>query len=486
MTTLRERTMAGLGWHGATQALAQVFQFGFSIALARLLSPAEFGLVGMVVVFTGFASSLADLGLGASLIQRPAVSDAHLNSVFLLNVAVGAALTVLFAGTAPLVARFYGEPRLRLLTVAVAFTFLLASLSAVHNALLSKSIDFRARFWVEIVATIVAGSAALGLALGGAGVWALVGQSITLAATRTAMMWWRKPWRPTWSFDRSAARDLLIFARHLVAFNTVIYWENNIEKIAIGRLIGSAPLGIYNFAERMMRIPSTNITGIAGGVMFPALSLIQSDPESVKRVYLRSNRLIAAVTFPAMSGLIALAEPIILSLVGEKWRGAVVILKLLCVAGIAQSVYNSAGWIYLSHGRPDLLLRTSIYAFLARVAGVSVGIRWGILGIVCGYVAGVYLCVLYPTWSAAGKLVGLRVNEILKNVAEPFFCAVGMGIVVWLTDWWLRPEHGALLRLMVGVPTGIGAYGLLIRSFWAEGWNEIRDLLLETLESETD
>ena len=172
---------------------------------------------------------------------------------------------------------------------------------------------------------------------------------------------------------RSATtREFLGFARHMAAFNTIIYWENNLEKMVIGRLIGSAPLGVYNLAERLMRTPSTAITATAGSVMFPSLSLIQADVESVKRVYLRANRLIAAVTFPAMAGLLALAEPLILSLVGEKWRGAIPLLQLLCLAGIAQSVYNTSGWIYLSYGRSDLLLRSGIYAFLARVAGVLI------------------------------------------------------------------------------------------------------------------
>ena len=349
--SLRQRTLAGLRWNGATQVLGQAFQFGFSVALARLLTPAEFGLVGMILVFTGFASSLADFGMGASLIQKPLVSQALLNSVFWLNLAAGAILTLLFSATAPLIAWFYQEPRLTLLTVAMAFTFLLGAMSVVQNALLSKSIDFRARFWIESVATIVSGSVAVALAWAGAGVWSLVGQAIAFAATRTGMMWQRSTWRPSWSFDRAATRELLGFARHMAAFNTIIYWENNVEKMAIGRLIGSAPLGVYNLAERLMRTPSTTITGTAGGVMFPSLSLIQSDVESVKRVYLRSNRLIAAVTFPAMAGLLAVAEPLILSLLGEVWRDAIPLLQLLCLAGVAQSVYNTSGWLYLSYGR---------------------------------------------------------------------------------------------------------------------------------------
>jgi O-antigen/teichoic acid export membrane protein len=474
---LRQRTVAGLGWSGANQVIGQLLQLVFSITLARMLSPAEFGLVGMIVVFTGFASNIADLGLGASLIQRPSISESHLNAVFWLNVAMGALLTLLLSAAAPIIAGFYGDPRLQLLTMAVAGTVLLGSLSAVQGALLSKSIDFRRRFLVDIVATAVSGTVAVGLALAGAGVWSLVAQSLALPAVRSGLLWWGTPWRPRWSLEMTAVKDLRRWARHMTLFNIVIYWENNFEKMAIGRLLGSAPLGIYNVAERIMRIPSTNVTATASNVMFPAVSLIQQDIESVRRVYLKSNRLIAAATFPAMVGLMMLAEPTILALLGPKWRSSIVLLQLLCLAGLAQSAYNTAGWIYLSYGRPDLLLRASLFAFAARVAGVFIGLPWGIVGVVSAYVVGVYACVLYTTWSPAGRLIGLRVIEVMRNLAEPLFCAAGMGLVVCATDWWLREAQADWVRLTVGVPVGVISYSVLVRLFWIGGWHEIEDLL---------
>jgi PST family polysaccharide transporter len=444
-----------------------------------MLSPAEFGLIGMLLVFTGFAASLADLGSGAFIIQKRSSGEGHLNSVFWLNVAVGGALAVLFGVAAPLVARYYGEPQLRLLTIALAFNFLLVPLGVVQNALLSKSMDFQTRFWIEMVSAAASGLCALALAMTGAGVWSLVGQSMVLNAAKTLMMWRRSPWRPGWSFELASVGELLRFGRHLVAFNAIIYWENNIDKAVIARLIGGPSLGIYNLAERIMRIPSTNVTGFAGAVMFPALSAMQGDADSVRRVYLRSNRLIAVVTFPMMAGLCVLAEPAILFVLGEKWRSAIAIVRVLCLAGMAQSVYNTAGWVYLSHGRPDIQLRVGIYALLARVVGVLVGMRWGILGIAWAYVLGVYVCVLYPAWSAAARLIGLRFLDTLKNVSGPFFCATGMAGAAWLIDRWLLVEQALPVRLAVGVLAGVVVYGVLIHLFRLEAWSDIRKLVLK-------
>jgi O-antigen/teichoic acid export membrane protein len=479
MHQLRQRTLAGLGWSGATQILGLVFQFAFSVVLARLLGPAEFGLMAMILVFTGFASILADLGLGAFIIQKPLVTDAHLNSAFWLSVAVGGFLTILFGIVAPLVASFYDQPQLRVLTVVVAFNFLLGSLSVVQSALLSKSIDFRTRFWIESVSTIVSGIAALVLALSDAGVWSLVGQLLVLTTARTLMMWWRSPWRPARAFEPAAAWELLRFGRHLLASNAVIYWENNLDKVVIGRVIGDASLGIYNLSERLIRIPSTNVTGFAGAVMFPALSAMHGDADSVKRVYLLSNRLIALVTFPMMAGLGVLAEPVILFLLGDKWRSAIGIVQLLCMAGMAQSVYTTASWIYMSRGRPDIGLRLSIYALLARVAGVLVGVHWGILGIAWAYVLGVYGFCLYPAWAAAGRLIGLRFVEILRNVGGPFFCATCMAVVIWGVDRWVLFDQALWLRIMVDVITGIFVYAFLIHAFRLKAWDDIRELMLE-------
>ena len=479
MEHLRQRTLLGLGWSGATQLLGQAFQVTIAVALARMLSPAEFGLVGMILVVTGFASSLADLGSGPFIIQKPSIGEGHLNSAFWLNVAVGGALAVLFGIAAPLLARYYGEPQLRLPTIALAFNFLLVSLGVVQNALLSKSLDFRTRFWIEMISAAASGLCALALAMTGAGVWSLVGQSIILNAARTLMLWRRSPWRPGWSFELASVGELLRFGRHLVAFNAIIYWENNIDKAVIARLIGGPALGIYNLAERIMRIPSTNVTGFAGAVMFPALSALQSDADSVRRVYLRSNRLIALVTFPMMAGLCVLAEPAVLFVLGDKWRGAIAIVRVLCLAGMAQSVYNTAGWVYLSHGRPDIQLRVGTYALLARVAGVLVGMRWGILGIAWAYVLGVYACVLYPAWSAAARLIGLRFLDMLKNVSGSFFCATGMAGAAWLIDGWWLVEQALPVRLAVGVLAGAVVYGVLIHLFRLEAWSDIRRLVLK-------
>jgi O-antigen/teichoic acid export membrane protein len=479
MNNLRQRTLVGLGWSGASRALGQILQLAVAVVLARLLSPKDYGLLGMVVVFTGFANSLADMGLGASIIQKSDLSDRHLNSVFWINVLTGILLTTLFVLGAPLVASFYKEPQLQLLTALIALSFFLGSLNVVHGALLDKALNFRAKFWIETISALVAGIVGLILAFAGAGVWSLLGQLLTSTAVRGVVLWSLSPWRPAMSFDLSAVKELMRFGGNLVGFGTVIYWSMNIDKLVIGRWIGSSALGVYSLADRLMRLPLANVTDISTAVMFPALSVIQGEVEAVRRAYLRGTRMIALLTFPMMIGLSVLAHPAILVIYGSKWREAIVILQLLCFAGMAQSVYNTATWIFLSQGRTDILFRLAIYATAVRAAGVFIGVHWGLVGVAWAYVLSSYVFLWYPTWASAGYLLNLRFKDLLRNVAGPFACAASMGIMLWISDRWVFGGRPIGARLAIEVILGALAYGCLVRLFRLEAWIEIENIVLE-------
>jgi O-antigen/teichoic acid export membrane protein len=478
MNNLRQRTLVGLGWTGAARLLGQFVQLGTTVVLARLLSPKEYGLLGMVLVFTGFANYVADMGLGASIIQNTTLSDRHLNSVFWLNAATGLALTLIFILAAPLVASFYGEPQLSLLTIAIAPNFVLGSLNVVQNALLDKALNFRIKFWIDIVAAVASGLVALVLALRGWGVWSLVGQSLVLTTVRVLMMWIQSSWRPAMAFDFSAIRELMRFSGHLTGFGVVFYWSQNIDKLMIGRWIGSSALGIYTLADKLMRLSLANVNDVTSSVMFPALSSIQHDVEAVKRAYLRATRMTSLVVFPMMIALGVLAEPAILVIYGNKWRQSIVILQLLCVAGVSLSTYSTAGWIFMSQGRTDMLFRLGVYATVVRAIEVLIGAHWGLIGVAWAFVIGGYVFIWYPVWAGAGRLVNLNFAALLRNVAGPFGCAASMGAVLWLSDRWIFGGWVVESRLAIQIVLGALLYAALVRWFRVQAWVEMADILL--------
>ena len=479
MASLRQRTFSGLGWNGAAQLSVQGLQFLTSLVLARLLGPREFGLMSMVMVFAGFASIFSDMGLGSALIQRRELSERHTNSVFWINVGGGVFLTAVFAAAAPLIARFYHQPQLRMLTVFVALTFIPPSLSVAQNALIEKSLNFRTRFLIEASSGVFSGAVAVGMALKGAGVWSLVGQSLAWGATRLIVTWRLSPWRPKWTFDLGAFKELFGFSRNLLANGIFTYWGRNMDRLVLGRFMGSIDLGIYSFAFRSISLPLELTTNVTNTVMFPALSAIQDDLETLGRVYLRSTRMIALVTFPVLIGLAALAEPVVLLLYGQRWRASIRVVQILAFSGMAQSVYATAAWVFLSQGRSNLVFRLGVWGTVVRAVGALAGIPWGVIGVAWAYVVGSYGFLLYPVWNSAGKLVNLRFSRLVLNLAGPFFCAACMGAAVWICDRWLVAGFAPWLRVAVGVPLGTLVYVLLIQQLKLEAWHELRGALLE-------
>jgi PST family polysaccharide transporter len=318
------------------------------------------------------------------------------------------------------------------------------------------------------------------MAFSGAGVWSIVGQSMTLSVIQVAVMWRFSSWRPKFSFDWSAFKELTRFGGNLIGSGIFHYWGRNIDKLLVGRLLGGSALGIYTLADKLMRLPVSNITDITSAVMFPAFSAMQDEVESIKRTYLRATRMIALLTFPMMIGLIILAEPMILAVYGEKWQEAVGIVQVLCFSGMAQSIYSTGGWIFLSQGRTDIVLRWSIYTTLVRVVGVLIGAQWGLVGVAWAYVLGTLVFICYPTWSCAGRLIGIGFKLLIKNVAGPFYCAAAMGLLLWISDHWVLGSQVHVIRLAAQVPLGVLLYGYLIRRFRLEAFGDVQKIILET------
>jgi O-antigen/teichoic acid export membrane protein/glycosyltransferase involved in cell wall biosynthesis len=478
MSDLRDRTLSGLKWSGAAQVARQALQFAVSVLLARMLSPEQFGLMGMIMVFTGLATIFSEMGLGAALVQKKDLEDRHLSSIFWVNAATGVVLTALFAACASGIAAFYGQPALRALTLAVSLNFFLGSLAIVQRGIIMRAMDFRKLFVIETAAILFSGAAALAAALGGLGVWSLVAQSLVYTATMTAVSWLLSPWRPAWKVDKGALRELFGYSANLLGFNVLNFSNRNLDNLLVGRFIGAYPLGVYTRAYTLMLLPISQVTSILTRVMFPAMSAIQGDAAQVKRVYLRATRAIALVTFPLMIGLLVTAGPLIPFVYGEKWRGVIPLVKIFCFIGMIDSITTTTGWIFNSQGRTDLQLRWGIADFVVTTASFFIGLPWGIEGIAAAYVVCGYV-MLYPCWLIAGRLIGLRFGEMVRNLSRTFFCAAAMGLAVAALGRVLPPGWPGLPRLAALILGGAALYVSLIHFFEVEAYKEVRALLAE-------
>lgn len=453
--SLRERTVSGIAWNLLAHGGQQVLGFAFSLMLARLLVPEDFGLVGMIAVFSGFAMLFSDLGLSAAVVQRSEVEPEHLDSAFWLNLVSGLVLTVLFLVAAPAIGVLYGEPELVPLVRVLAASFVLSSASVIQRALLLRSMSFRRLALLEVTGVAVGGAVGVGAALSGGGVWSLVAQTLTGAGVTLVLLWIGSDWRPGARIDRGALRDLWSFGGSLTGFNTLNYWVRHADDFLIGRYVGAAPLGIYGRAYNIMLLPVTRVTGAIGQVMFPALSRIKDDPARSRRVYLQAIGAIACVTFPSLLGLLVVADEFVLGVLGQQWAEVIPILRLFCLVGVTQSIGATTGWIYQAQGRTDWLLRWGVGSGIFTLAAFVAGLPWGVIGVTIAYLLRTY-ALTYFNFSIPGRLIGLRFGHVVRRTASVLLVAGAMAGIVAAVDVATSDRLPALTSL--GIQTAVGVF----------------------------
>lgn len=458
--TLRQQVLHGLSWNFISRLGSQFFQLAFSIALARLLSPREFGVIGMLLVFTGFAQALADGGLSSALIYRQDDSDAQSSTVFWLQTGVGAVLSLLFYCAAGFIAAFYNLPILQPLSRLLALTFVIQALGLVHSALLMKQFRFKAVALATLGATATSGMVAILLAVRGDGVWALASQGLISTTVLTVLLWLQSGWRPRFVFDRSVAKDLGGYGIYLLGYGSLNYWLRNGANLLIGKAIGAPALGIFSRSYTLMLLPLNNVSAVFAQVLFPALAQVQNDMPRFRRHYLRAKHLVALVTFPLMIGIAALSEPLVLLLLGPKWAETIPILQILSFVGLFQSIIHPAGSVYTALGKTKTLFHVSIVLLAVFVLIMIPAVHFGLLGVTWAYAAWSLFAGLLNLW-VIGRYMNISVGFMLAGLLPTAVIASLMGIVVHALDSGLAQAWPFAARLAAGFAIGITSYSAL-------------------------
>lgn len=477
--SLRKKTLSGVRWTASARIIQQLIQFGVIILLMRLLTPEAFGLIGMIIVITGFVGIFSDAGFGAALIQKKEIDERHRSSVFWVNVLIGTLLTLIIGISAPLVASFYNEPALIDLTRFIALQFFISSLNTVQRSILQREMDFHKLTVAQISTQVISGGIAVTLALLGFGVWSLAWQSLISVGADVVLIWKLSSWRPKFIYEGKAVRDLLKFSSNLLGFNIINYWARNADDLLIGRFVGSAGLGIYTRAYSMMLLPISQVTYVLSQVMFPALSRIQDDKERVKRIYLQANRIIGLVSMPMMCGLFVVAEPFVISLFGEKWAEVIPVLQILCFVGIKQPLESTTGWIFQSQNKTDIQFRWNIIVSTVTILAFIIGLKWGVIGVATAYAIRSYI-IWYPSIRIPGRIINMTFSEFVRNVSGVFLCSVVMAVLVYIVGEIVPASWPILILFTVQVIAGILFYVLLIHSFGLKAYKETKRLMFES------
>ncbi len=455
--SLGQEAVASVKWQTATTGFQVVARLVVGVVLARLLSPADFGIAGFAMIFSEFLTLFSELGIGAALVQRERLADLHLRVGFTLSALLGAASTVLLWSTAPLLADAATLQVIRLLSLGL----LLSSLGTVSSALLFRRLEFRKLFFVELGSYLPAYAlVTIVLAVLGWGVWSLVAGALVQIAVRLALLTVAAPhsWAP--SASRVETGELLHFGVGMTLARLANYAARSVDQLIVGRLLGPAALGLYLRANTLGSMSSGYLSAAVTTVLFPLYARIQDDPEKTRRWYLLSHNLVALVSIPLMA-LLAVAAPEILRVVyGPQWTEAAAPLRLCALAGIFRGLFTLSDALARAHARVySQFARHLIFAVLVAGAALA-GLPYGLAGVA----AGVLLAVLVM-WAMMGSL-SLRLmqatwTELLASLRAGLALGMAVAAAGLAVAMLLRARHTPDLIVLLAVLACAGLIMLL-------------------------
>ncbi len=456
------RTVTGLFWAYGAYVGGRALVLVSTAILARLLSPSDFGLVALAVVFMTFLDSVRDLGLTQALIGSAADEvEEQTQTVFVGTVAIGGLLALCAAAIGPLASGFFGHAELALIIPVLAGNFFLQALGATHDALARKALDYRARTVAECADVVLRGLTGIGLALAGAGVWSLVIGYVVGTVARDLALWAQIPWRPSFSFPRTHLRRLVRFGGVLTLVDIVAAVGSNIDYLFVGRVLGPSALGVYTIGFRLPELLILNLAIVAGDVLFPAYAAL--DRDRLQAGFLVSLRYIAVLVLPVAVTLIVLARPTVLTLFGDKFAGSVDVMRALALYALFAAVNIPAGTIYKVTGRGAVLLYTAVPYVIVLAIAIALLTDRGILAVglvhaACqGAIATISLVI-------ASRMLRIGLRRIWKAVSAPVLATAAMGTAMLpVAELVSAPAAGLVLGSLVGVVVYFAAIMVLDR-----------------------
>lgn len=472
--SVRRAASAGL-WSTIDVALRQVVQFGVSLILARLLTPADFGTVALMTFFSTLASTLLQHGLATALVQRQNSSREEESTVFWFNLLVSAALAGLLVAVAPAVSRFYAIPALQGLLWAAAAQVLLSALAAVSTAILTRDLQFAALMKAGVVASVTSGVVGVGGALAGWGVWALAAQAITAALVNSAAMLWVCAWRPTLTCRFAAIRPIIGFGSwlSLSAILEVLYAQG--FALLLGKLHGPRDLGFYNRASNTQQLPSSILSTIIGRVALPLFSARTDEPQAIVRGMRTAISVAMLLNAPAMVGLILFSDLVVRVLFGPQWASAATTLSILAAAGLLMPIHVINLNVLLAHGGSRTYFQLEIAKKVVGIACIVVGSIFGLVGLAWSQViAGVISLALNA--GPARRRLHYGIERQIADLGGIALASTVMALVTWEIARLiaLPPILELALVTLVGALVYFAAgFGLRLRSF-VEAWGIAR------------
>ena len=415
---LKHRSVDGAVATAASQGVKFLLSFVSQIWLARLISPAEYGLVAMVAPILGFIGIISDLGIGTALVQQKSISQSQISSLFWLNGALSLAVSLGLIAISPAVGLLYHEPKTIAITMAMAAMFFVGSLGIYPAAILTREMRLVARAVIECIAAFVGLVVGVLTAKAGWGYWSLIYLQAAATVTGLLLTWWFARWmpsRPLW--DRSVGH-IMRFGSSLTVSNIAVYFSMSADNMIVGAVKGKVALGLYDKAYRLVAVQLLQLSAPIGRVAIPLLSRLLGDPPRYASAFRRMVQLPNLISIPALICGMFLSPQIVHVFLGPTWSGISPVFSWVCVGGLASSLYGSASWLFTSQGRGRDQMKWSVITSLISIASFVIGIRWGAVGVAS--VAGVgFVAVQTPLIVMAATKTGPVSTRFVIDAMAP-------------------------------------------------------------------
>lgn len=425
---LKLKTKKSLYWSFLNQFANYGIQFAIGIVMARLLSPADYGITALPAVFMAVAGIFVDGGgFGSALVRKPEITEKDLATSFYYSIVVGlfCYLSLFFAS--PWIAAFYNAPILKDIMKVTAIGFLIGPLNIPQTIILKRRLDFKTPTKVNITCRILSGIVGLTLAFIGYGVWALVLSSLFSSIVSLILNWWVVRWYPKTGWSKESFKYLWNYGNKMMGAQLLNTLYNNITPVIIGKFFSPALLGVYNRAQGYAALPSNNISGAISSVTFPVISKIQDDPERLERAYRKMLRTAAFIIFPLMMVLSALARPLIIVMITEKWEACILLLQIICFNKMWWPIHAMNVNLLLVKGRTDLFLRLEIIKKILGLCILCSTLPFGIVAFCVGGVISSVICLFINTYYT-GKLINVGFWVQMKDIIPSFT----LSLCIWL------------------------------------------------------
>lgn len=470
------RIINATSWALFGQFLKLSLRLAVNLILARLLSPKEFGIVGMVSVIITLLTALGELGLFSSIIQRKDINQKDLSSVFWLNVILGFIITAGLFFATPLIVKFYHEEALMNVVKVMSLNFLLNSFMITHNAILTKELHFKRIEMYSLVSVLVSSLASVVLAYQGFGVWALVfGQNINYFIN-AVLIWTYEKWRPSFLISKVSLEKLLSFGLRIFSSAVLNTFLGNVDSLIIGRYFSSVSLGLYSYSQTLINIPTITFSSAFVRVLFPVMSEHQDDNERLRITYKKALNLVNIIIIPVMGSIYVFAHPLVTIIINPAWTDIIPYIRLFSVIAVLYPISAINLNILMAKGFADKFLKLEIIKKVLYVAGILFGLYWGVLGILVSILITSVIGVYFNLY-ISGKVSNYTITDQLKDLIPVVsICAVYillLQIVFSVSALWMSEIFAVFSSLIISVPVLI----ILFVKFQSEIIFEIKRII---------